>query len=159
MKQIYFLWRILILFPVGLGAQNLSIEEQNEIQAAEQQLLMNHLPDWNGSFGQLDFGTDGVMEDFIPTAGATETFSPAVGDFFFDTGGPGGGGLNPSGGPGTELPGNYLNCNCITTTTLSGVTQIEFHEFEVFGDFDWLKVYDGADTSGTVLYDSNTNGN
>ena len=110
------------------------------------------------NFGGIDYGDEGINEDFIPTAGATETFNPAVGDFFFDTGGPGGGGLNPSGGAGTELEGNYLNCGCVTTTTLAGVTQIEFSVFEIFGNFDWLKIYDGTDTTGTLLYDSNVNG-
>src|SRR5690606_10023042 len=131
-----YLWSILFFIPLGVFAQHYSVEEQNEIQMAQQQVL--ELPNWNSPFGEIDFGTDGAMEDFIPTAGATQTFSPVAGDFFYDTGGPGGGGLNASGGPGTELPGNYLNCTCITTTTLSGVTDIEFHEFEVFGDFDWL---------------------
>ncbi len=98
-----------------------------------------------------------ILADFTPTAGATETFAVAPGDFFFDTGGPGGGGLNAGGGPGTELPGNYLNCDCVTTTTLEGATEIEFTEFEVFGNFDFLIVYDGTDASGPVLYDSNTN--
>ena len=54
----------------------------------------------------ITFGTDGTHEDFIPTAGATETFTPAVGDRFYDTGGHGGGGINAGGGNGTELPGN-----------------------------------------------------
>jgi len=159
MKHFYFLWIILMSAPFGLSAQQLTVGEQNEINQANQALAMMNLNNQQPIFGGFDYGTDDAMEDFIPTAGATETFEPAVGDFFYDTGGPGGGGLNPSGGAGTELPGNYLNCGCVTTTTLAGVTEIEFHEFEVFGDFDWLKVYDGADTSGTVLYDSNTNGN
>jgi len=159
MKHFYFLSFILLWLPIGLIAQSLTTEEQNEIGMAQQQLAItgNFFPEL--TFENPEMGVDGIMEDFIPAAGATETFTPAVGDFFYDTGGQGGGGLNPSGGPGTELDGNYLNCTCVTTTTLAGVTEIEFHEFEIFGNFDWLKVYDGADTTGTVLYDSNTNGN
>ena len=158
MRHFYFLSFILLWLSIGSSAQSLTADEQQEINVAQEYFAItgNFFPDL--TFGNPYTGTDGAMEDFIPTAGATETFTPAVGDFFYDTGGPGGGGLNPSGGNGTELPGNYLNCGCITTTTLAGVTKIEFHEFEVFGNFDWLKVYDGTDTSGTVLYDSNTNG-
>ncbi|MFA7688076.1 MAG: GEVED domain-containing protein [Moheibacter sp.] len=157
MKQFYLLVTAFMLIPIVLTAQNLTIEDQNEINQANQEFVWTSYLNQTPHFGEIDFGTDDAMEDFIPTAGATQTFEPAVGDFFYDTGGPGGGGLNASGGPGTELPGNYLNCNCITTTTLSGVSEIEFHSFEVFGDFDWLKIYDGTDISGTVLYDSNTN--
>ena len=89
--------------------------------------------------------------DIIPTAGATETFAVAVGDFFFDPGGPGG---SSTGG----TPGNYPNCGCITLTTLTGVTDIQFNFFSVFAIFDWLRIYDGTDTSGTVLYDNATGG-
>ncbi|MEX0997693.1 MAG: hypothetical protein WDZ45_11640, partial [Flavobacteriaceae bacterium] len=92
-----------------------------------------------------------VMADIIPTAGATETFTPDVGDFFFDPGGPGGG---PDG-----TPGNYPNCGCVTNTTLAGVTEIEFLDYEVFGTFDWLKLYDGADNTGVLLFDNSAGGN
>tara|TARA_R110002049_G_scaffold30496_5_gene104439 strand:- start:9256 stop:12528 length:3273 start_codon:yes stop_codon:yes gene_type:complete len=92
-----------------------------------------------------------VLADIIPTAGATETFSPAVGDNFFDPGGPGG---SSTGG----TPGNYPNCGCITTTTLDGVTEIEFLFFSVFATFDWLVIYDSADTSGPELYNNASGG-
>ncbi len=55
-----------------------------------------------------------VLADFIPTAGATETFALSTGDCFFDPGGPGGSNTD-------NTPGNYPNCTCITTTTLTGV--------------------------------------
>ncbi|NBB89432.1 MAG: T9SS type A sorting domain-containing protein [Bacteroidetes bacterium] len=84
-----------------------------------------------------------AQTDFIPTAGETETFTPAEGDFFYDPGGP---------------SDNYPNCDCVTTTTLDGVFDIEFASFEVFATFDWLKIYDGAGTGGTVLYDNSTGG-
>ena len=159
MRQFYFLCCILLWLPIGLGAQVLIADEQQEVNMAQQQLSLNwnstpDLTGWNPETGE-----DGTMENFIPTAGATETFTPAVGDRFYDTGGPGGGGLNPNGGNGTELPGNYKNCGCVTTTTLDGVTELQFHTFEVFGDFDWLRIYDGTTTSGTLLYNSNTNSN
>ncbi len=92
-----------------------------------------------------------AMADIIPTAGATETFTPEVGDFFFDPGGPGGG---PDGSPG-----NYPNCGCLTNTTLAGVTELEFIDYEVFGTFDWLKLYDGSDNTGVLLFDNSSGGN
>tara|TARA_R100000306_G_scaffold6274_8_gene8761 strand:+ start:360 stop:3668 length:3309 start_codon:yes stop_codon:yes gene_type:complete len=91
------------------------------------------------------------LADIIPTTGATETFPVAVGDFFYDNGGPGG--TNTDGDPG-----NYENCSCVTTTTLDGATEIEFLDFIVFATFDWLKIYDGPDTSGTVLFDNSDGG-
>lgn len=92
-----------------------------------------------------------IMADIIPTAGATESFSPSVGDHFFDPGGPGG--ANTDG-----EPGNYPNCGCDTQSTLAGVSEIEFLEFGVNGYFDYLKLYDGTDTSGTLLYDNSLEG-
>ena len=91
------------------------------------------------------------LADIIPTSGTTETFPVAVGDFFYDDGGPGG--ANSDG-----TAGNYANCGCVTTTTLDGATEIEFLDYGVFATFDWLKIYDGPDTSGTVLYDTATGG-
>ncbi|MCW5519642.1 T9SS type A sorting domain-containing protein [Aureitalea sp. L0-47] len=95
--------------------------------------------------------TRNVLADIIPTAGATETFPVAVGDNFFDPGGPGG---SSTGG----TPGNYPNCGCITLTTLDGATEIEFLFFSVFATFDWLRIYDGVDTTGPVLYDNSAGG-
>src|SRR5690606_37590137 len=147
MKHFYFLGSILLL-SIGLSAQNYTSEELNEIQQAQLSYTESAL--FQNPFGGFDYGDEDIHEDFIPTAGATETFNPAVGDFFFDPGGPGGG---PDG-----TAGNYPNCGCITNSTLAGVSQIEFNAFEVFGNWDWLKVYDGTDTSGTLLYDSNVGG-
>ncbi|RDK86867.1 T9SS type A sorting domain-containing protein [Marinirhabdus gelatinilytica] len=92
-----------------------------------------------------------VLADIIPTAGATESFAVAAGDTFFDPGGPGG---SSTGG----TPGNYPNCGCVTLTTLTGVQDINFDFFSVFSTFDWLRIYDGADTTGTVLYDNSDTG-
>ncbi len=91
------------------------------------------------------------MADITPTAGATETFTPAVGDNFFDPGGPGG--ANSDGNAG-----NYPNCNCDTQTTLAGVSEIEFLDFGVNGTFDYLRIYDGTDATGTILYDNSSTG-
>jgi len=91
------------------------------------------------------------MADIIPTAGATETFIPNVGDNFFDPGGPGGSCTDGD-------PGNYPNCDCDTITTLDGVTEINFLDLCLWGNWDFLIVYDSADTSGPVIYDS-TSGN
>ncbi len=92
-----------------------------------------------------------TLADIVPTAGATETFNPAVGDHFFDPGGPGG--ANSDG-----TPGNYPNCNCDTQTTLADVSEIEFLDFGVNSTFDYLQIYDGTDTSGTLLYDNGSGG-
>ncbi|GEQ86650.1 hypothetical protein ULMS_21580 [Patiriisocius marinistellae] len=89
-----------------------------------------------------------VLADFIPTAGATETFNVATGDFFFDPGGPGGS-IDTDG-----VPGNYPNCNCITTTTLVGADEVTFNDFYVFSTFDWLRIYDGADNSAPLLFEN-----
>ncbi|MEM7187739.1 MAG: hypothetical protein AAF466_13890, partial [Bacteroidota bacterium] len=99
------------------------------------------------------------MADIIPNAGATETFAADTGDFFYDptdgvTGGPGGDCTTTSSGN----TGDYPNCGCVTTTTLTGTgLEVEFLEFRVFGTFDFLMIYDGPDTSSTLIYDSNLN--
>ncbi len=72
-----------------------------------------------------------------------------LGDNFFDPGGPGG---SSTGG----TPGNYPSCACTTLTTLAGITEIPFNDFSVFATFDWLRIYDSADTAGAVLYDNST---
>ncbi|RMA64899.1 GEVED domain-containing protein [Ulvibacter antarcticus] len=92
-----------------------------------------------------------ILADIIPTAGATETFTPALGDHFFDPGGPGG---SSTGG----TAGNYPNCGCVTLTTLDGVSEVEFQFFSVFANFDWLKIYDSADTSGPILFNNAAGG-
>ena len=98
----------------------------------------------------------------VPTAGATEALTVADGDMFYD---PSDG---TQGGPGGDctvtntVAGQYPNCGCVTTTTLTGpageILTVTFTEFRVFGTFDWLKIYDGAGTGGTLLWDSNVDG-
>ncbi len=91
------------------------------------------------------------MTDYVPVAGSTETFVMAPGDHFFDPGGPGGGNTD-------NVPGNYPNCNCDTYTTLVGANEIEFLYFNVFATFDYLIIYDGTDTTGTILFDNGSAG-
>ncbi|MEM9822264.1 MAG: hypothetical protein AAF985_14370, partial [Bacteroidota bacterium] len=83
------------------------------------------------------------------TAGSTTTEMPNDGDVFTDpsdgvNGGPGGDCSTTDSGN----PGDYPNCNCITTTTLSAPAgqqiTVTFTEFRVFGNFDWLAIFDGS---------------
>ncbi|WP_131811116.1 hypothetical protein, partial [Aequorivita soesokkakensis] len=125
---------------------------QSEIQEeilAHQLAVANRPLDYNVS--PQDYGNRNPQADIIPVAGATETFSPSVGDHFFDPGGPGGSSVG-----GT--PGNYPNCGCDTQTTLLGVSEIDFQFFSVFGNFDYLRIYDGTDATGTLLYDNGAGG-
>ncbi|MDC8000339.1 T9SS type A sorting domain-containing protein [Aequorivita todarodis] len=130
--------------PLFTAPKTLTAEEEAEILANSNSVnLMASFPNTNNS-------RRGILSDIIPTAGATETFNPATGDFFFDPGGPGGG---PDG-----TPGNYPNCGCDTQTTLAGVTEIEFLDFGIFATFDYLRIYDGTDATGTLLYDNGSGG-
>ena len=150
MKKIT-LWSLLLCLPMAINAQDFSSSEQQEIDAnALRQSQVTQTEDAANS-GTSIYTPNSSMADFIPTAGATETFSPAAGDLFFDPGGPGG---SSTGGD----TGNYPNCGCVTTTTLDGVTEVEFTFFSVFANWDWLRIYDSADTSGTVLYDNGAGG-
>ncbi|MAO07911.1 MAG: hypothetical protein CL596_04280 [Alteromonas sp.] len=179
MRKFTFFWFLLMAVSFSVNAQvnssNLTSAEQAEINASANftsndisidDLLqrLNQISDSQEGIASF-FTTEEIRTlqahfrsqnrnpeaDIIPTAGATETFAVTTGDFFFDPGGPGG---SSTGG----TPGNYPNCNCITTTTLNGVDEITFTFFSVFGNFDWLKIYDSPDTSGTVLYDNGPGG-
>jgi predicted aconitase with swiveling domain len=131
--------------PLFLAPTTITAEDEAEILAAAQRSANIELEN------NVSVVRSRILSDIIPTAGATETFTPAVGDHFFDPGGPGGG---SSGG----TPGNYPNCNCDTQTTLAGVSEINFQFFSVFATFDYLRIYDGTDATGTLLYDNGTGG-
>lgn len=148
-------WFFLALISLETYAQQsgpeetgLTTKEKNEIRQAKlwQQLHLAHFNEQK-TIGQ----NRSPMADLVPTAGSTQTFYPFVGDFFVDPGGPGG-------GTTSGAAGNYPNCNCDTFTTLQGVVEIQFSYFNVFSDFDYLIIYDGADTSGPVLYDNSSAG-
>lgn len=75
-----------------------------------------------------------------PTAGQVECFQVGNGGLFTDTGGPGGNNAVEG------APGNYINCNCVTTTTLcssdGSAVQVQFTNFGVNASFDWLVILD-----------------
>ncbi len=81
----------------------------------------------------------------VPDAGAVECFLVGSGGVMTDPGGPGG-----SDSPGT--PGNYPNCDCVTTTTLCPVDDtplsVDFYNFNVGVAFDWLVILDGDNPDG-----------
>ncbi len=133
--------------PVVSSSLLFGTDVQEEILA--NQLAMANQP-VNFNVSPQNYGNRNPQADIIPTAGATETFNPAIGDHFFDPGGPGGG------ADGT--PGNYPNCGCDTQSTLAGVTEIEFIDFGIFATFDYLRIYDGTDATGTLLYDNGSGG-
>ncbi|MGO3182243.1 MAG: GEVED domain-containing protein [Aequorivita sp.] len=121
---------------------------------AREEILANEVYQANrpaGMASPLVTANSNPEADITPTAGATETFTPEVGDHFFDPGGPGG---SSTGGD----PGNYPNCGCDTQTTLEGVSEIDFQFFSVFATFDYLKIYDGTDATGVLLYDNGDGG-
>src|SRR5690606_33552003 len=132
--------------PLFLAPVALTEENEAEILANEQyqaNLPLNRVP--------VIIQNRAPQSDIIPTAGTTETFSPSVGDHFFDPGRPGG---SSTGG----TPGNYHNCGCNSQTSLTGVSEINFQFFSVFATFDYLRIYDGIDATGTVLYDNSSGG-
>ncbi len=140
--------------PLFLAPKLLTAEEQTEILAADQERgNVSQESNYNPYSGK-------ILSAIIPTAGATETFAVATGDFFYDptdgvNGGPGGDCTTTSSGD----PGDYPNCGCVTVTTLTGDDlSIEFLSFKVFGTFDFLNIYDGPNTSSPQIYDSNLNG-
>ncbi|WP_271424212.1 GEVED domain-containing protein [Aequorivita sinensis] len=142
--------------PRYQNAIGLTSLEQAEILAAEAAAQQRNAPNFNV---QNQTTQNRVLSQIVPTAGATETFAVVPGDFFYDpsdgtTGGPGGDCSTTSSGD----PGDYPNCNCATVTTLTGTDlSVEFLSFRVFGNFDYLNIYDGPDTSSPQIYDSNLN--
>src|SRR5690606_3725432 len=150
MKRVYLLLANVFLgSTLFMNAQQLTSAEQSEIAAHQAWLSMKNIQLGTSNFGGIDYGTEDVHENIIPTAGATQTFSPNLGDHFYDPGGPGG---STTG----STPGNYPNCGCMTQTILLGVSQLKFHEFSVFATFDYVRIYDGVDATGTLLFRNDT---
>ncbi|MBK7409965.1 MAG: fibronectin type III domain-containing protein [Saprospirales bacterium] len=75
-----------------------------------------------------------------PTAGEVECFQVGNGGLFTDTGGPGGNDAVAG------SAGNYINCDCITTTTLcatdGSAVKAEFTKFGINASFDWMVILD-----------------
>ncbi|QIE60718.1 T9SS type A sorting domain-containing protein [Rasiella rasia] len=183
MKKTTYLWAIMCLMVSTLVAQTPA--EMSEIQAANAvensdvnvQELLDRLAATGSSpladtqvfsleerialqqYYRQQNSTSTRMANIIPNAGLTESFAVVVGDFFYDptdgvNGGPGGDCTTTSSGN----PGDYPNCGCFTTTTLTGTDlEVEFLSFNVFGTFDSLQIFDGPDTASPMIYDSNLN--
>ncbi len=98
--------------------------------------------------------------NIIPNAGATETFAVNNGDKFYDpTDGVIGGIGGDCTGTSNGNVGDYPNCDCTTVTTITGTNlSATFESYKIFGSFDWLKIYDGTNTSAALLFDSNVDG-
>ncbi|WP_034259739.1 GEVED domain-containing protein, partial [Aequorivita capsosiphonis] len=142
--------------PLFVAPRMLTAEDEAEISAAKAEGVYS---DANAFSIQNGVVQNRILSDIVPTAGATESFAAATGDFFYDpsdgvNGGPGGDCSTTSSGD----PGDYPNCGCTTVTTLTGSDlSVEFLSFRVFGDFDYLNIYDGTDVSAPKIYDSNLN--
>jgi hypothetical protein len=75
-----------------------------------------------------------------PESGTVQCFQVGTDGLFVDTGGPGGN------DDIQDFPGNYPDCDCVTTTTLcstdgSAVT-LDFQAYGVFAAFDWTVILD-----------------
>jgi len=110
----------------------------------------------------VDPGTS-TSAPIIPTACATATYNIPINALvkFYDDGGPGG---NPC-SETTVANGNFCNCGCQTITTIcaptGGFIIADFLEMAMFNTnsaFDWMVIYDGPTTSGTILFDNRVGG-
>ena len=143
-KTTLFLIALSAIFTTAIGQY--TPEEQAEIDAANN--MQSSRP---GS----SYLVDPMMPTLTPNAGETQTFIVNGNELFTDPGGPGGD------CEGSQGPGNYPNCDCITTTTLTSLTHqviLDFKTFGVFLTFDTLNIYDGPDTSSPLLYRSGVQG-
>lgn len=100
---------------------------------------------------------------YVPTACSSTSYNLSSLDYiaFYDDGGPGGEPCTS----GNVVDGSYCNCNCFTTVTICGASGeyivADFREFSMWNTstgWDWMKIYDGNSTSGTVLYDNSASG-
>jgi hypothetical protein len=81
-----------------------------------------------------------LSSQVVPDPGEIQCFFVGNDGVFTDPGG--------LGGSDTEgAPGNYPNCNCVTTTTLcapdGSAVSVDMTSFGVFASFDWLVILDG----------------
>ncbi|MCB0706092.1 MAG: fibronectin type III domain-containing protein [Saprospiraceae bacterium] len=89
-----------------------------------------------------------LFSQVTPGEGTVECFAVGEGGVFVDFGGIGG-------NDDVEgAPGNYLNCDCVTTTTLCGVdgsaVTLDFTSFGVFAAFDWVVILDADNTAADI---------
>src|SRR5690554_586589 len=101
--------------------------------------------------------------DIIPTVCSTATYTLSSNStiHFYDDGGPGG---NCASG-GAVGDGNFANGNCETITTICSAPgeslSVEFLVLSMIGTssgFDWMVIYDGPNTSGSILFDNRSGG-
>lgn len=92
-----------------------------------------------------------------PTACSNTTFTltPSSSAHFYDDGGPGGN-CSTDG-----AVGNFANAGCLTTTTICAAPGqylianfLVFSMFNTNSGFDWMVIYEGSNTSGTILFDN-----
>lgn len=102
-------------------------------------------------------------QSIIPVACSNTTINLPLNNFrkFYDDGGPGG---NPC-SEATVQAGNFCNCGCQTITTFCApagsyviANFLEFAMFNTESGFDWMVIYDGPTTSGTILFDNRLGG-
>ena len=90
------------------------------------------------------FFSSSANAQIIPLTDSAQCFVAGDGAIFLDNGG----------------DANYANCACFTTTTLcspdGNPITINFLEFSVFATFDYVKLYNGTDNSGPLLYGNAT---
>ena len=105
--------------------------------------LFKRVPAYLWAFLLLPFS---ALAQVTPEAGTVECFLVGSGGLFVDQGGQGG--SSDSQG----APGNYDNCDCVTTTTLCPVDgsalTVDFTAFGVGAAFDWLVILDGDNPDG-----------
>jgi|GEM_PF-1375715 len=81
------------------------------------------------------------------TAGTITTVTIAGGEVFADPNDGTNGGLGGDCSDTGNNTGNYPNCDCVTVTTLTAPAgqqvSVTFSQFTVFGNFDWLAIFDG----------------
>lgn len=101
--------------------------------------------------------------NLIPSACSNITYNMTANTSitFYDDGGPGG---NPCADAAVST-GNYCNCNCFTTVTICAAAGqyiiADFREFAMWNTtsgWDWMRIYNGPNTSSPVMYDNSSTG-